>query len=263
MLPTLASALALLLYCGSALLIYKQLGTAHHPRWIALTPATIAILLQATALSHQIVQPGGLNLGLLPSFALIACLISMQVLLSSMHRRIESLGIVAFPISGFAGLLADLPLTGRLVSASESMIQGHIMISVIAYSLITLGVLQAGLLAYQDRSIRRHQPWGFIRFLPSLNDMEILLFQFLGFGFLCLSASLVSGFLFMQDMFAQQQAHKVVFSVIAWMILGTVLVGRVRFGWRGQKAIRWTLVSFVFLVLAFIGSKVVYELILA
>lgn len=262
MFPTIASTLAALLYCVSALLIYKQLGTAHHQRWIALAPAVVAVLLQAVVLNVQIIQPGGLNLGLFPAFALIAWLISIQVLLSSIYRRIESLGIIAFPLSGFAGLAASLTYSDHLISTGGSMIQGHIMISVIAYSLITLGVLQAGLLAYQDHSIRQHQPGGFIRFLPSLNDMEILLFQFLAFGFLFLSASLISGFIFMQDMFAQQQAHKVVFSIIAWMILGTLLFGRLRFGWRGKKAIRWTLVSFVFLVLAFFGTKMVYEFIL-
>ena len=93
--------------------------------------------------------------------------------------------------------------------------------------------------------------------------MEILLFQFLAFGFVCLSASLLSGFMYLEDMFVQQQAHKVVFSIIAWLILGVLLLGRLMFGWRGKKAIRWTLSSFVFLMLAFFGSKLVYEFILA
>jgi ABC-type uncharacterized transport system permease subunit len=263
MFPTIASALATLLYCVSALLIYKQLGTAQHQRWVALAPAAVAVLLQAAALNVQIFQPDGLNLGLLPAFALITWLISIQVLLSSIYRRIESLGIVAFPLSGIAGLGAGTNLSEHLISTPSSMIQGHIMISIIAYSLITLGVLQAGLLAYQDHSIRQHHPGGFIRFLPALHDMEILLFQFLGFGFLFLSASLVSGFIYMDDMFAQHQAHKVVFSIIAWLILGVLLFGRLRFGWRGKKAIRWTLTSFIFLMLAFFGTKLVYEFILA
>lgn len=263
MFPTIASALVTVLYCVSALLIYKQLGTAQHQRWIALAPAGVAVLLQATILNLQIIQPAGLNLGLLPAFALIAWLISIQVLLTSIYRRIESLGIVVFPLSGFAGLAAGSNISEHMISTSSSMIQGHIMISIVAYSLITLGVLQAGLLAYQDRSIRQHQPGGFIRYLPALNDMEVLLFQFLAFGFLFLSASLVSGFIFMEDMFAQQQAHKVVFSIIAWLILGTLLFGRMKFGWRGKIAIRWTLMSFVFLMLAFFGTKLVYEFILA
>ena len=260
--PTIASALATLLYGLSAFLIYKQLGSESQQRWKALLPAVVATLIQAAALSSLIIQPQGLNLGFFAALALISWLISIQILLSSMYRRIESLGIIVFPLSGMANIIASLSLSDHLISTANSAIQGHIMISVIAYSLITLGVFQAGLLAYQDRSIRQHHPGGFIRFLPPLNDMEGLLFQFLAFGFLFLSASLLSGFWFLEDMFAQQQAHKVVFSIIAWVILGVLLFGRLKFGWRGKKAIRWTLTSFVFLMLAFFGSKLVYEFIL-
>ena len=129
-------------------------------------------------------------------------------------------------------------------------------------SMISLAAIQSGLLAYQDTAIRRHQPVGFIRFLPPLHSMELLLFQILGFGFLFLSASLLSGFFFLEDMLEQQVAHKTVLSIIAWLILGILLFGRLRYGWRGKTAIRWTLFSFAFLMLAFFGSKLVLEYIL-
>jgi len=262
MFPTIASALATLCYCLSAFLIYKQLGTAQHQRWVALAPAVGGMLLQAAALNILIIQPQGLNLGFFVAFSLIAWLISIQILLSCVYRRIESLGIIVFPISGFANILASLHLSDHLITTSDITIQGHIMISVIAYSLITLGAFQAGLLAYQDRSIRHHHPGGFIRFLPPLHDMETLLFQFLGFGFLCLSASLLSGFFYLEDIFAQHLVHKTVLSIIGWLILGILLFGRIRFGWRGKTAIRWTLSAFAFLMLAFFGSKLVLEFIL-
>ena len=262
MFPTTASALAALFYCLSAFLIFKQLGTEQHQRWVALAPAIVAMLLQAAALNAVIIQPQGLNLGLFAAFSLIAWLISIQILLSSIYRRIESLGIVIFPLSGCAGLIASLHFSDHLIITSNQAIQGHIMISVIAYSLITLGAFQAGLLAYQDRSIRQHQPGGFIRFLPPLHDMETLLFQFLGFGFICLSASLVSGFIYLEDIFAQHLVHKTVLSIVGWAILGVLLFGRLKFGWRGKTAIRWTLSAFVFLMLAFFGSKLVLEFIL-
>ncbi len=258
-----ASSLATLLYCLSAFLVYKQLASASHQRWFALAPAVVAMLLQALVLNSLIIRPDGLNLGFLPSFSLISWLIVIQVLLSCIYRRIESLGIVLFPISGLAGIGASLDSSGHLINTASQAVQGHIMVSVIAYSLITLGAFQAGLLAYQDRSIRQHHPGGFIRFLPPLHDMETLLFQFLGFGFVCLSASLVTGFFYLEDIFAQHLVHKTVLSIVAWLILGTLLFGRLRFGWRGPTAIRWTLASFAFLMLAFFGSKLVLEFILS
>ncbi len=262
MFPTIASVLATLLYCLSAYLIYRQLGTSQHSRWIALAPAIVAMLLQAAALNVQIIRPQGLDLGFFPAFALIAWLITIQVLLSCIYRRIETLGIIVFPLSGLASILASLHFSPHLINITDNAIQGHIMISVIAYSLIMLGAFQAGLLAYQDRSIRQHHPGGFVRFLPPLHDMETLLFQFLGFGFVCLSASLISGFFYLEDIFAQHLVHKTVLSIVAWVILAVLLFGRVRFGWRGKTAIRWTLLSFGFLMLAFFGSKLVLEFIL-
>ena len=92
--------------------------------------------------------------------------------------------------------------------------------------------------------------------------MEVLLFQFLGFGFLCLSASLLTGFFYLEDIFAQHLVHKTVLSIVGWVILAVLLFGRFRFGWRGRTAIRWTLSAFAFLMLAFFGSKLVLEFIL-
>ncbi len=168
-----------------------------------------------------------------------------------------------FPLSGITPYLTLItPAPQPIVGASSQFIHGHIMISVIAYSLIMLSALQAIALAYQDHSIRSHHPGGFIRFLPPLHDMETLLFQMLGFGFIFLSTSLISGFFFMQDLFAQHLVHKTVFSIIGWTILAILLFGRFKFGWRGKIAIRWTLTAFVFIMLAYFGSKLVIEFIL-
>jgi ABC-type uncharacterized transport system permease subunit len=92
--------------------------------------------------------------------------------------------------------------------------------------------------------------------------MESLLFQMLGAGIVFLTISLASGFLFIEDLFAQHLVHKTVLSILAWIIFTGLLIGRSRYGWRGQTAIKWTLIGFVLLLLAYFGSKLVLELIL-
>jgi ABC-type uncharacterized transport system permease subunit len=98
--------------------------------------------------------------------------------------------------------------------------------------------------------------------LPPLQAMETLLFQMIGTGLFFLTASLFSGFIFIEDLFAQHLAHKTVLSIIAWIIFSGLLIGRIRYGWRGHTAIKWTLIGFVLLLLAYFGSKLVLELIL-
>jgi ABC-type uncharacterized transport system permease subunit len=240
MFPTIASVLASVLYCLSAFLIFKRLDDQAQDRRKPLALALIAMLLHAVVLNHLIYQPSGLNLEFFVAFSLISWLVSVQILLSCTFRKIESLGIVVFPMTGLAMMMALVDFTDPLIISGSNALQGHIMISVIAYSLITLGAIQACLLAYQDFGIRSHHPGGMIRFLPPLHDMETLLFQLLSFGFIGLSASLISGFIFLEDIFAQHLVHKTVLSIVAWFVLVILLFGRFQFGWRGKIAIRWS-----------------------
>jgi ABC-type uncharacterized transport system permease subunit len=92
--------------------------------------------------------------------------------------------------------------------------------------------------------------------------MESLLFQMIATGYALLTLALVTGILFLEDIFAQHLVHKTVLSIIAWLVFGILLWGRWRFGWRGRVAIRWTIGGFIFLMLAYFGSKFVLELVL-
>jgi ABC-type uncharacterized transport system permease subunit len=258
---TLISLLITLGFCASAWLIYKNIGQIHSSRLSQLTPALVAVLLE-TYLLKQLIYPeaGMINLSFFIAFALISWLVSIQIMISSLYRPLQSLGIAMFPVTGIACLLAVFtPASANMSTVSSPLIQGHIMISIIAYSLIMLSALQALTLAYQEHAIRSHHPGGFIRFLPPLHDMETLLFQMIGFGFIFLSTALISGFFFVEDLFAQHLVHKTVLSIIGWVILAVLLYGRYRFGWRGKVAIRWTLTAFIFIMLAYFGTKMVLE----
>jgi ABC-type uncharacterized transport system permease subunit len=138
----------------------------------------------------------------------------------------------------------------------------HILSSIIAFSLLNIAALQAILLIVQNRQLRSHPPKRYIQSMPSMQTMESLLFQMIGAGVVFLTIALTSGFIFIDDLFAQHLAHKTFFSIIAWLIFSGLLVGRSRYGWRGRTAIKWTLLGFLFLLLAYFGSKLVLELIL-
>jgi len=138
----------------------------------------------------------------------------------------------------------------------------HILASIIAFSLLNIAALQAILLAIQNQQLKSHPPKRYIQSMPSLQSMESLLFQMIGAGLFFLSISLASGFIFLEDLFAQHLAHKTFFSMLAWLIFSGLLIGRSRYGWRGRTAIKWTLLGFLFLLLAYFGSKLVMEIIL-
>lgn len=137
----------------------------------------------------------------------------------------------------------------------------HVLVSVLAYSMLTVAAIQAVLLAYQENHLKHHRHSNsIIRAFPPMQTMEKLLFEFLWVGLILLTLSLASGFLYLHDAFVQHVAHKTILSVLAWILFVILLAGRRVLGWRGQTATRWTLSGFTFLMLAFFGSKFVMDL---
>ncbi len=225
--------------------------------WLGATGAAFHLgLLVYNALSVP-----GINLGFFGVASIIAWLMVVLVLLTALHRPVENLGIGVLPLAGIV-LLFDLAFARPAAVQVPPGLATHVVSSVVAYSILAIAALQALLLALQEYRLRHRHPGGFVRLLPPLQTMEHLLFQMLRLGFLGLTVALVTGFVFLEDMFAQHLVHKTLLSLIAWAVFATLLIGRWRFGWRGQTAIRWTLGGFVVLMLAFFGSKFVLELIL-
>ncbi len=227
-----------------------------------LTIAVAAIVLHSTLLYQAILVPQGMNLGLFNALSLAALLAALWLVVSSMVEPVENLGIALLPIAAVTIVLALLFPSEHVIPHTQRGLESHILLSIMAYSLLALAAAQAVLLAIQNRHLHNRQPGGFIKSLPPLVTMEALLFQMIGGGFALLSLALVSGFVFLDNIFAQQMVHKTVLSIAAWAVFGILLWGRWRYGWRGRTAIRWTLSGFTALVLAYFGSKVVLELIL-
>jgi ABC-type uncharacterized transport system permease subunit len=94
--------------------------------------------------------------------------------------------------------------------------------------------------------------------------METLLFRIIGAGFVLLTLALASGVLFSEEIFGKPMtfSHKTLFAWLSWIIFAALLAGRSTYGWRGRVAVRWTLAGFLTLVLAYVGSKFVLEVVL-
>ena len=146
----------------------------------------------------------------------------------------------------------------------EFAIQLHVVLSLLSAALLTLAAAQAVTLALQERFLRDTSPHRLVQALPPLQTMEQLLFLLITLGFFMLSLSLLSGLLFVSDLLGRYLAHTVL-SVAAWGIFGGLLWGRWRWGWRGRTAIRWALSGYglLILVLAYFGSRLVFEQLLA
>ncbi len=250
------------LYLSSALLFARDtLRQQSHP--IALYLGWLAVGMHGFSITDQVQQYQRFNFGFFNIASLISSLVALLLLMAAISKPVEKLGIALFPIAaamlGLNLFFADPETTPLDYSWPMHL---HIMTSIIAFSLLNIAAFQAILLAVQEQQLRNHNPKRLFLKLPPLQTMEALLFQMIGTGLIFLSVALGSGFIFIQDLFAQHLAHKTLLSILAWIIFTGLIFGRIRYGWRGKTAIKWTLIGFGLLLLAYFGSKFVLELIL-
>jgi hypothetical protein len=134
----------------------------------------------------------------------------------------------------------------------------HILLSMGAAALLFAAAVTAVLLVFLDRRLRTRRIADLPSVLPPLDALEKVMFRQIGAGFVLLTLSLFTGFVFVTNLFTQHLIHKTVLSLIAWTIFGVLLIGRIRVGWRGRTAVSWTLGGFGALALAYFGAKVLH-----
>ncbi len=222
----------------------------------------LAMSLHAIIIYSAIVMPFGLNISFVNSLSLVAWLVVFLYLIVEIRKPAETLGFFVLPIACIAVILQLFQSDSVTLIARSFELQLHIVLSLLAYGLFIIAAGQAILLRIQTHYLKNKHPGGFIRSLPPLQSMEDLLFQIIQIGFILLTLALLSGFIFLDNIFAQHLLHKTVLSIIAWLLFAILLWGRWHFGWRGKKAINFTLGGFIFLMLSYFGTKIVLELIL-
>jgi len=219
----------------------------------------IATICHAITLYHTIVTDQGLNLGVFAAASLVGWIVSLLSGLIATRKPIASLATVVLPATAVILVLPIIFSSQNYVSNSVG-IAFHVGISLVAYSLFALAALQAVFLSFARVKLKNHTP--VLGFLPPLPVMEIMLFQITGVAFVLLTIGLTTGVVYIENISDQNLAHKIVFSVLAWITFATLLAGRHYRNWRGTSAINSIAIGFVLLALGFFGTKIVLELVL-
>lgn len=253
---------------GFARLIAAQRQTVANNRSAA--PATlrnaalalIALGLHAWATFSAMVTDSGIDLALVYVSNYIAVVMVAVVALANTRLPVNSMNLLLFPIAtvNLVGLLIVEP--GRTTQLTmDSQQSAHILLSLSAYAALMTAALQSILLGFQDKQLKRLDS-GFYRLLPPLETMERLLIAMLWIGTALLTLAILTGLLFLDDMFAQRVAHHTVLTTLSWCVYVGFLLGHHVFGWRGISAVRWNLSAFGLLLLGYVGSKFVLEYVL-
>ena len=255
--------IATLLYLLATGLMVHGLATGRTPPprgW--LWPATAAVALHAGYHLHVALHTaGGPDMHFFAALSLVTLGMAALTTLFGARGRMAALGVLVFPLA--ATLLLAYHGHGHAPSKVLGWrLASHAWLALLAYATLSIAALLSIMLWMQERALRRRSFHTWLRALPPLADLETLLFRSITVGFCLLTLTLVTGVLFVDDLLAQKLVHKTVLSVLSWLVYGTLLIGRRRYGWRGIKAVHWTLTAMVLLLLAFFGSQFVIELVL-
>ena len=262
--PIIPGALAVVLYLGGTWLQVQALGrNAQVAPWGLRALVAPALILHAIAVYGIMNLPDGINLSLASVSSLTALIVLAMVAATGIARPVHSLFVLLFPLSALA-LLASLFLQRGQTSVEgmNDSLAIHVLVSILAYSILMMAALQSILVGITERNIRTKSHILVLRILPPLETMEHLLFVMLWVGFAGLTVAIGSGFLYLDDMFAQHVVHHTVLSSASWVVYVVLLAGHQAFGWRGTAAVRWTLSAFALLLLGYFGSKFVLEVLL-
>lgn len=260
--------------------LYAILGVHFwHSRWVAPTRAPrpglapwerlvmlAALLAHGFALHGVFFSTDGIHFGFSLALSLMLWLAMLFYWIESLYARLEGLQTLAMPAAAICALLpAFFPDQRLLTNANSPLFRAHFVVAMLAYSLFTLAALHATLMAVAERRLHGARLTRAFASLPPLLTMETLLFRLIGIAFVLLTLTVGSGILFSETLFGKafRLDHKTVFAIISWGIFAALLVGRHAWGWRGKKALYWTLSGFVALMLAYVGSRFVAEVLLA
>jgi ABC-type uncharacterized transport system permease subunit len=253
-----------LLYGLSAGIIVAGLFSVQGPKKsFALALAGIALLIHVVILWDTVLIMPGQNMSIMNVVSLVAWLISMTMFFASFKLPNTILLPVVF---GFTALvvmltpfLSDMHIMHYRIKPALLI---HIGFALLAYACLSIAFLYAMQLAYINLRLKEKRASLLHSSLPPLMAVETILLKLLLVGNVLLTMSLVTGFMFLENMFAKEQAHKTVLSLLAWLIYSVILFGHAKFGWRGKPVITATIAGSILLTLAYFGSRFVREVII-
>jgi ABC-type uncharacterized transport system permease subunit len=228
----------------------------------------IPLLLHATTLYQSMFAGTGLSFGLSNAISSIVWLTAFIYWFSGFFSRLQGLQSLVAPVAAAAAIAVLLPLAFPSLRPLENTelpaFKAHLLVAMMAYSLLTIAALHALLMTVVERHLHHPATRSIFTNLPPLLAMEKLLFHIIWVGFVLLTLTLMSGIVFSKEVFGQPLTftHKTLFGFVSWGVFAALLAGRHFYGWRGRIAIRWTLAGFITLLLAYIGSKFVLEIVL-
>jgi len=220
-------------------------------------------LTQIGLMAGLMIQADGIDFSLLKSISLMLATAVLFVTLSSQRFAIQAVQLVLMPSAGLLAIFSLIAPSSRELLQLSAGTGLHISTSILSYGTFTVAALMALLLGYSTLRLRHHKLTPLVKHIPPVESLETMLYELLIWGTILLGLSILTGFIFVEDFFAQHLIHKTALSILALVIYSLICIGHWQKGWRGRRVMRWVFGAYASLTLAYVGSKLVLEWILS
>jgi ABC-type uncharacterized transport system permease subunit len=237
------------------------LSVVGRPVW-GVRAQVVALVLHALSLAAAFTVEAeagqGIRWGFAPVLSLTAWLVLTVHFTETRLVPISGLRRI-FALIGAASVLLALAFPGDVVIVSYSIYAPlHWTLGIAAYALFGVAVVHAAMLDAAERQMRQKAGAGLLG-MPLLS-LERLTFLFVEAGFVVLTLAILIGLFTMAHW--RWGDHKTVLSLASWATFAALIVGRRTRGWRGRQATRWVYAGAVLMLLAYVGSRFVFEVVL-
>jgi len=223
----------------------------------------LALLAHGALIYQSMLGYGDIRLGFGNSLSTILWLTALVYWVSSQGAPLARLQSWVSGLAAVSVLGMVLFTNTHVIPNSQALaLRAHLVVSFLAYGLLAVAALHAVLMTLLEKQLHRG---AFLRDgAPPLLTLEAMLFRSIGIGFALLTLAVLSGVFFSEELFgkALQFSHKIVFAILSWLVFGGLLLGRHYRGWRGRTALVWTITGFTLLLLAYLGTQFVLEVVL-
>ncbi|MDO9385500.1 MAG: cytochrome c biogenesis protein CcsA [Thiobacillus sp.] len=228
-------------------------------RWLL----PLALLAHGALIYQSMLGQGDIRLGFGNSLSTILWLTALAYWLTSQGAPLARLQSWVSGLAAVSVLVMAFSTASHAIPDSQALaLRMHLVVSFLAYGLLAVAALHAVLMTMLEKQLHR----GALMQdgAPPLLTLEAMLFRTIGVGFVLLTLAVFSGVFFSEELFGTplQLSHKTVFAILSWLVFGGLLVGRHFRGWRGRTALVWTITGFTLLLLAYLGTQFVMEVLL-
>ncbi|MGX9462751.1 cytochrome C assembly family protein [Shewanella sp. A14] len=257
------SAAAMLFYCIALVLVTSRLFHVDGPnRKAVMVASSLAVILHGLALSTAIFTADGQNFSLTNVISLVNWIIALAFTVTMPRLKVIIVVPVVYACSILSvALLWLLPPQYITHFEVHPELLAHVVLSLMAYSALMIAAMYALQLSFIQNKLKKKQMM-MSPAMPPLMTVEKQLYHLIIIGFILLSLSLVTGFVFLEDMFADGKGHKAILSIIAWVVYAVMLWQQYTVGCRIRTAVIYSLSGAGLLSLAYFGARIVKELIL-